>query len=122
VNGQHDNLQHCLWKLLTDCPNQAAALALEARNDGITGIVAQVLHFPTVCHPKFFPTEKYELGSMKQNAKNPVLSAWMWEAFLDAYTPHAEPDSMHSPLLATSHRDLPPARKSKAADSFSYSL
>ncbi|KAH6886865.1 Alpha/Beta hydrolase protein [Thelonectria olida] len=89
--------------------NLAAALALEARNDGITGIVAQVLHFPAVCHPKFFPAETYELGSMMQNYKNPVLSASMWEAFLDAYMPHAEPDSRHSPLLATSHRNLPPA-------------
>ncbi|RYP45518.1 hypothetical protein DL768_008153 [Monosporascus sp. mg162] len=31
-----------------------SSLALEIRDNGITGIVAQILHFPVVGHPKFF--------------------------------------------------------------------
>lgn len=89
-------------------PDQTAALCLEVRDNGITGIVAQVLHFPAVCHPKFFPRDKYEYGSYVQNHSNPVLNVHLMEAFLDAYMPNAEPDRRHSPLLASSHKDLPP--------------
>ncbi|KAI1413154.1 alpha/beta-hydrolase [Hypoxylon sp. FL1857] len=89
--------------------NRAAVLAIMARDDGITGIIGQILHFPAVCHPKFFPRDKYEFGSYIQNADNCVLSAVRLEAFLDAYNPDPEPDHRHSPLLAASHADLPPA-------------
>ncbi|RYP06242.1 hypothetical protein DL764_003256 [Monosporascus ibericus] len=89
--------------------NLAAALALEMRDSGITGIVAQILHFPTVCHPKFYPRDKYELGSYVQNSENCVLSVLSAEAFFDAYLPNPEPDHRHSPLLASSFEDLPPA-------------
>ncbi|KAI1208917.1 alpha/beta-hydrolase [Annulohypoxylon truncatum] len=89
--------------------NLAAALAIMARDDGITGIIAQVLHFPSLCHPKFFPREKYEFGSYIQNAFNCVLDILRNEAFLDAYNPNANPDHRHSPLLAASHANLPPA-------------
>lgn len=87
---------------------QAAALALETRDRKITGIIAQVLHFPSVCHPKFFPMDKYELGSYRQNHDNPVLNARAYEAFLDAHVPDPRPDFRHSPLLAESHKALPP--------------
>ncbi|KAI2472411.1 alpha/beta-hydrolase [Annulohypoxylon bovei var. microspora] len=89
--------------------NLAAALAVMARDDGITGIIAQVLHFPLVCHPKFFPREKYEFGSYVQNADNCVLSVLRNEAFLDSYIPKPKPDHRHSPLLVASHANLPPA-------------
>lgn len=82
-----------------------------ARDDGITGIIGQVLHFPAICHPKFFPRDKYEFGSYIQNADNCVLSVVRYEAFLDAYNPNPEPDHRHSPLLATSLANLPPACK-----------
>ncbi|KAK8055608.1 hypothetical protein PG993_000835 [Apiospora rasikravindrae] len=91
--------------------NLAAAVAIEARNRGITGIAAQILHFPQVCHPKFFPKDRYEFGSYIQNAKASVLSLAMDECFLDAYVPDlCAPDARsHWPLLADSHRELPPA-------------
>ncbi|RYP41235.1 hypothetical protein DL769_011609 [Monosporascus sp. CRB-8-3] len=89
--------------------NLAAALALEIRDNGITGIVAQILHFPAACHPKFSPRDKYEFGSYAQNSDDCVLSVLRYEAFLDAYLPDPEPDHRHSPLLASSFKDLPPA-------------
>jgi acetyl esterase/lipase len=88
--------------------NTAAVMALMARDNGLTGIVAQVLHFPAVCHPKFYPTDKYELGSHIQNADNCVLSAEVFEPLLDAYVPNPEPDYRNSPLLAASLKGLPP--------------
>lgn len=93
--------------------NQAAAVAIEARNQGITGIVAQILHFPQVCHPKFFPKDRYEFGSYIQNAHASVLNLAMDECFLDAYVPDTDASDAreHWPLLAESHRGLPPARK-----------
>ena len=81
---------------------------MEARDAGISGIVAQVLHFPLVCHPKFFPRDKYEYGSMIQNQKSGVLSTVRTESFLDAYIQNPVPDQRHSPLLAPSLRNLPP--------------
>ncbi|RYP69405.1 hypothetical protein DL770_008242 [Monosporascus sp. CRB-9-2] len=89
--------------------NLAAALALEIRDNGITGIVAQILHFPIICHPKFFPRDKYEFGSYVQNSDNCVLSALSAQNVFDAYLPNPEPDHRHSPLLASSFKDLPPA-------------
>ncbi|KAI0122065.1 alpha/beta hydrolase fold-domain-containing protein [Daldinia grandis] len=89
--------------------NLAPVMAIMARETGITGIIAQVLHFPTVCHPKFFPQDKYEYGSYIQNADNPVLSTIRMEAFLRAYNPDPKPDYRQSPLLAESLTNLPPA-------------
>ncbi|KAI0204237.1 alpha/beta hydrolase fold-domain-containing protein [Astrocystis sublimbata] len=89
--------------------NLAAVISIMARNEGLTGIVAQVLHFPAVCHPKFFPKEKYEYGSPVQNSENAVLSAVRFDVFLDCYIPDAEPNYRHSPLLASSFDGLPPA-------------
>ncbi|KAI1109621.1 alpha/beta hydrolase fold-domain-containing protein [Nemania sp. NC0429] len=89
--------------------NLAAVLAIMARDDGVTGIVAQVLHFPGFCHPKFYPTGEYELGSHVQNAENVVLSAARFDCFINAYVPDPKPDHRHSPLLASSLRGLPPA-------------
>ncbi|KAI1434120.1 alpha/beta hydrolase fold-domain-containing protein [Xylaria sp. CBS 124048] len=89
--------------------NLAAVLAILARDDGVSGLVAQVLHFAALCHPKFFPSEKYEFGSYIQDAENCVLSDRRYEAFSRAYLPDLEPDYRHSPLLATSLAGLPPA-------------
>ncbi|KAI2775229.1 alpha/beta hydrolase fold-domain-containing protein [Daldinia loculata] len=89
--------------------NLAPVVAIMARENGITGIIAQVLHFPAVCHPKFFPRDEYEYGSYIQNSENPVLSTLRMEAFLRAYNPNPKPDYRHSPLLAESLTNLPPA-------------
>ncbi|KAJ3947598.1 hypothetical protein N0V92_013196 [Colletotrichum tropicale] len=91
---------------------KAAALAMECRDNNITGIVAQVLHFPIICHPKFFPKEKYEFGSYIQNEDSPVLGALAMEAYLDAYLPMPTPDHRHSPILAETLKCLPTTRKS----------
>ncbi|KAI8954137.1 alpha/beta-hydrolase [Xylaria longipes] len=88
--------------------NIAPVVALMARDNGITGLIAQVLHFPPACHPKFFPSNRYEFGSFVQNADNAVLTTARAEAFSDAHIPNAEPDWRHSPLLAPSHANLPP--------------
>ncbi|KAM0558105.1 hypothetical protein ACHAPJ_005272 [Fusarium lateritium] len=86
----------------------AASLALDCLKDGITGVIAQVLHFPPTCHAKLFPKEKYEYGSYIQNHDEAVLSTLSMETVLDAYIPDAKPDYRHSPLLAESHKGLPP--------------
>ncbi|KAF5240798.1 hypothetical protein FAUST_4179 [Fusarium austroamericanum] len=86
----------------------AASLALECLKNGITGVIAQALHFPVSCHPKFFPADKYEYGSCVQNCDDAVLSALGMETFADAYVPNAKPDYRHSPLLADSFKGLPP--------------
>ena len=97
--------------MLTNFIAQAAALALEFRDAGLSGIVAQVLHFPSLCHPKFFPRRKYEFGSYVQNFNTSVLNAVRLEFFIDTYVPDPKPDQRHSPLLAESLKGLPPARK-----------
>ncbi|KAI0423005.1 alpha/beta hydrolase fold-domain-containing protein [Xylaria grammica] len=89
--------------------NLAAVLSIMARDNGVSGIVAQVLHFPAVCHPKFYPRDKYELGSHIQNTENCVLSTLRFEVFINAYIPNPTPDHRHSPLLAPSLAGLPPA-------------
>lgn len=81
---------------------------LEARDRGITGIMAQVLNFPSVCHPKLFPRDKYEFGSYIQNHDESVLNIRMMESFLDAHVPDVTPNQRHSPLLAESLEGLPP--------------
>ncbi|CAG7566388.1 unnamed protein product [Fusarium equiseti] len=86
----------------------AASLALECLKDKITGVIAQVLHFPPTCHPKFFPRDKYEYGSYIQNHDDTVLDTLGMENAWDAYTPDAKPDYRHSPLLAQSFKGLPP--------------
>ncbi|KXJ90230.1 alpha/beta hydrolase fold-domain-containing protein [Microdochium bolleyi] len=90
--------------------NLAAVLALEARNRGISGIIGQVLHFSMLCHPKLYPTDKYELGSYVQNWDTSIVGATSIELVLEAYlgTADPEPDWRHSPLLADSFEGLPP--------------
>jgi hypothetical protein len=82
---------------------------LKALEEGITGLQGMILDWPTSCHPKFFPKDKYELESYAQNHNASVVSAVKMELFLDVYTPDAQPDPMHSPLLAKSFQGLPPA-------------
>ncbi|CAK7211357.1 hypothetical protein SCUCBS95973_001085 [Sporothrix curviconia] len=89
------------------------AVALKAREEGISGIVAMALDWPTGSHPKFFKplTDKYgyELESYVQVPDGTVTSAPIMEFFLDAYTPNAQPDPYHSPLLAETFAGLPQA-------------
>lgn len=83
-----------------------------ARDEGITGVVGQVLTFPVTCHPKFAPRDKYELLSYWQCREACIVDPVRMEWFLDAYMPEPSPDWRFSPLLAESLKGLPPACKS----------
>lgn len=61
------------------------------------------------CHPKFFPTDRYELASYRQNHNASIVTAIRMEWFLDHYMPEPTPDWRLSPLLAPSLKGLPPA-------------
>lgn len=91
--------------------NLAAVMAQMARDEGLSGIIGQVLGIPVTCHPKFFPTGDYEYESYKQNAEAPMLPGHTMMWFWDHYAPPAEvkPDPRHSPLLGKLE-GLPPAR------------
>ncbi|KPM35044.1 hypothetical protein AK830_g11522 [Neonectria ditissima] len=93
----------------TNIQSQAAVAALMARDEDISGIVAQVLCFPVTCHPKFAPADKYELGSFRQNHDASIVTSARLEWFLDHYIPEPTPDWRLSCLLAPSLRGLPPA-------------
>jgi hypothetical protein len=54
---------------------------LKARDDGIKGIVGQVLNIPVTCHPKIFPQDKYEFTSWEQNKDASILSASAMQFF-----------------------------------------
>ena len=90
---------------------QSAALAQKCRNEGVSGVVGQVLNIPATCHPRFFPVDKYEYGSWQQNKAAPIVDApkthWFWEQ----YMPNPEPEVYASPLLAMDLSNLPPARE-----------
>ncbi|KAL2757944.1 hypothetical protein ACRALDRAFT_1074762 [Sodiomyces alcalophilus JCM 7366] len=73
------------------------------------GLAAGALNFPAVCHPKFFPHDKYEGGSYQQNHDASVVDAIKMEFFLDLYIPNPTPDPGHSPLLADSLKGTAPA-------------
>lgn len=90
---------------------QAAVVAIMARDEGITGIVGQALNFPATVHPKFAPTDKYELCSYAQNHDASVVDAVRMEWFLDHYMPEPTDDWRLSCLLTPSLKNLPPARK-----------
>ncbi|KAI1332941.1 esterase [Xylariaceae sp. FL0255] len=94
--------------------NLTLITALKARDEGLTGIVAMKLAFPSVLHPKFMDQvpnkENYELLSMYQNCDDVILSGGLMETFLDFYVgKDPKPDPGHSPLLAADLSNLPPA-------------
>jgi hypothetical protein len=53
-----------------------------ARDEGVKGIVGQVLNIPALCYPKHFPSDKYELLSFEQNKDSPTINrqrmTWFW--------------------------------------------
>lgn len=57
-------------------------LAIRARNEGMNGIVGQVLNIPVTCHPKLFPQEQYPYSSWEENKDAPIVDAtrmqWFW--------------------------------------------
>ncbi len=93
---------------------QAAALAIKARDAGLTGIIGQHLSIPVTCHPRFFPVAQLihgplELLSWQQNRDAPLVDAVRMETFWDLYVgTEPGPDPLHSPLLCRDLRALPP--------------
>jgi acetyl esterase/lipase len=87
--------------------NLAAVLSLRARDEGLSGIIGQVLNVPVTCHPDHFPKDKYEFTSWEQNAQAPLLDAKVMRWFWDCYK--ATTEEYASPLLAKSLHGLPPA-------------
>ncbi|OAP62321.1 hypothetical protein AYL99_04524 [Fonsecaea erecta] len=89
--------------------NIAAVLAQKARDEGVSGIIGQILNIPVTCHPNHFPSDKYEGDSYRQNKDASIIDApkmmWFWEQYL----PDAQPDPYASPLLAKDLKNLPPA-------------
>jgi hypothetical protein len=84
---------------------KAACIAIKAKQEGFTGIVAQSLVFPVTCHPKFFSQvpnkEKYELLSYVQNHDAAIVNTLRMEFFWDCYLgTDPKPDTNHSPLLS----------------------
>jgi acetyl esterase/lipase len=85
-------------------------IAQIARDEGITGIIGQVLNIPVTCHPDYFPVSKYEYNSYVQNADAPIVNSATMRFFWNNYLPTAGPDPRASPLLAPSLTRLPPTR------------
>ena len=80
-----------------------------ARDEGVTGVVGQILSYPITVHPKFAPKDKYEYGSWQQNHNSSICDAITLEWFLDQYMPEPTDDWRLSSLLAPSLKNLPPA-------------
>ncbi|KAH7025764.1 Alpha/Beta hydrolase protein [Microdochium trichocladiopsis] len=96
--------------------NLTAVVALQARDEGLTGIKAVNLGFPATCHPKFFDQvpnkDNYELLSYRQNEKAGLVNTQRMEFFWDTYLREEDrkPDWRHSPLLSDNLGGLPPLR------------
>ncbi|KAI0364164.1 hypothetical protein BV20DRAFT_974744 [Pilatotrama ljubarskyi] len=92
--------------------NLSAVLAHMARDDPFfqgRQLTGQLLREPMVVHPDAYPEDlKSELGSMKENADVPPLSA---DTIMLLYGLYGAPpsDPRFSPLLYPSHRALPRA-------------
>jgi len=89
--------------------NLATVMTLKARDEGISGIIGQVLNIPVTCHPDFHPKDKYELDSWEQNKDASGLDVHRMTWFWNHYTPTPIRDPYTSPLLAESLEGLPPA-------------
>ena len=85
--------------------NLAAVVALKARDENGPAIAAQLLTVPaTDASETVYPSDR-------DFAEGYVLTTQNMEAMTEAYLPNAQ-DRLHplaSPILASSHRDLPPA-------------
>ena len=80
------------------------------RDEGIPGIIGQVLNIPVACHPSHFPVGEYEYYSYEQNRDAPIVHTERMHFFWNNYLPGAGADVWASPLLAKSLSNLPPAR------------
>ncbi|KAI0136172.1 lipase esterase family protein [Xylariales sp. AK1849] len=88
---------------------QAAVLAHIVRDEGIPGLIGQMLNIPVTCHPDHFPASKHEYKSYEQNAKAPMVNSARMRLYWSYYLPSATAEPRASPLLASSFSGLPPA-------------
>ncbi|OJT12436.1 AB hydrolase superfamily protein B1A11.02 [Trametes pubescens] len=94
--------------------NLAAVLAHEARDDPFfrgpgRQLTGQILREPLVIHPDAYPEKlKPEMRSMEENKYMPPLTRATADFVVALYNP-VRNDSRFSPLLYTSHHDLPRA-------------
>ena len=89
--------------------NLIAGLALKLqREDGLHGVIGQMLNIPALCHPKYFPHDKFDLSSYDENAEAPTINGLRMLWFWDQYYPSPQPDVLANPLLADSLSGLPP--------------
>ncbi|EGC47049.1 lipase [Histoplasma capsulatum var. duboisii H88] len=93
----------------TSGANLAASLALKLRDEGITGVSGQVLNMPMICHPDFFPRDKYEYNSWDENNEDAATSSSRTLFHWNLYLPKGKPEVYANPILAESHANLPPA-------------
>jgi acetyl esterase/lipase len=67
-----------------------------------SGIIGQILNYPVTCHLQHYPSGKYKLSSMEENANAPMLGkdamASMWNEYV---TLEEGKDILASPLLAS---------------------
>ncbi|EXJ76483.1 uncharacterized protein A1O5_00991 [Cladophialophora psammophila CBS 110553] len=89
--------------------NLAAVLPIMAKDHNEEGIVGQVLNGPVVCHPRFFPKDKYEYTSWEQNKKASILGKDHMLRCWDTYYPNTGPDVYANPFLVETMEGLPPA-------------
>ncbi|KAI9722308.1 MAG: hypothetical protein M1812_001780 [Candelaria pacifica] len=88
--------------------NLVAAVTQRALQNSIAGIRGQILTIPALCHPRHFPADKYELHSYESLENVPMMPAKRMEGFWNAYYSGQETNAEVSPLLAESHKGLPP--------------
>jgi acetyl esterase/lipase len=61
---------------------KAAVMAQRARDEGLQGVIGQVLNIPVTCHPELFPKDKYKYTSFQENFNAPIIDGpkmtWFW--------------------------------------------
>jgi hypothetical protein len=85
-----------------------------ARDQNESGIIGQVLNGPVMCHPKYFPADKYEYSSWEQNKNASILSKAQMLKCWKVYYPNTGPDVYANPLLVNTVEGLPSACKTAA--------
>lgn len=57
-------------------------MAIKSRDEGLSGIIGQILNIPVTCHPQFFPKTKYAYTSYEENKGAPIVDSkqmyWFW--------------------------------------------
>jgi acetyl esterase/lipase len=88
---------------------KATVIARIARDEGVNGIIGQILNIPVTCHPDHYPSG-HKNSSYKENMDAPIVDAERMRWFWRNYLPGGGADPLASPLLDKSLAGLPPAR------------